>query len=130
VVVGWAAALALGLAALGCAPSSVRHAEAGDLVALRAELAEKHRRGALTNGEARDVAKALLTREVEGLTPPAGVAKVERLRMCASELVGPLERRAARRDDVGAAAARLLLEEGLMSPGAAGAFASAAEVST
>lgn len=127
VVVGWAAALALGLAALGCAPSSVRHAEAGDLVALRAELAEKHRRGALTNGEARDVARALLAREIEGLTPPAGVAKVARLRMCASELVGPLDRRAARRDEVGAAAARLLLEEGLMSPGAAGAFTSAPE---
>lgn len=126
-VVAWTAALAMALASLGCAPVSVRHAEAGDLGALRAELADKHRRGALTNGEARDVAKALLAREVEGLAPPAGVGKVESLRMCASELAGPLERRAARRDDVGAAAARLLLEAGLMSPGAAGAFASAPE---
>lgn len=105
----------------------MRYAEAGDRLALRAELAEKHRRGALTNGEARDVAKALLVRELDALTPPAGVAKVERLRACARELAGPLERRAERRDDVGAAAARLLLEEGLMSPGAAGAFATASE---
>ncbi len=110
----------LALGPLGCASAAVRHAEAGDQTQLRAELAGKHARGKLTNGEARDVARALLTREVERLpADAAGVRRVESLRACAKDLEAALSRRAERHDVVGAAAAKVLVQEGLTSPGAA-----------
>lgn len=102
--------------ATGCASSAVRHAERGDILALRAEIDRQHRVGALTNGEARDIAKALLERDVSGLVDGRDDAKVRELRACAKDLDSALEKRENKHDGLGAEIARVRVEEGLLEP--------------
>lgn len=108
------AALALGQT--GCASAAVRYAERGDFPALRAEIQKSHAVGKLGNGEARDIAKAVLTREIERL-PANGEARIPELRACAKDVGSALESRAETRDPVALASLRLLVEEDVLSPG-------------
>lgn len=108
--------VALAPLATGCASSAVRHAERGDIPALRAEIDRQHRVGALTNGEARDIAKALLERDVSGLVDGRDDAKVRELRACAQDLDSALEKRENKHDGLGAEIARVRVEEGLFEP--------------
>jgi len=107
--------LALALAQLGCASAAVRYAEKGDYPGLRAEIQRSHAVGKLSNGEARDIAKAVLTREISGL-PPTAEARVPELRACAADVSSALESRGEKRDPVALAIAKLLVEAEVLSP--------------
>lgn len=107
------------LAVSGCASPAVRYAERGDIVALRAEIAKEHAKGSLSNGEARDIAKALIDRDVAALEGDADKAKsaIPELRACAKDVASALESRVDKHDAMAAAIAKLLVEEGIFSPG-------------
>jgi hypothetical protein len=111
--------LALATFASGCASPAVRYAERGDIVALRAEIAKEHAKGSLSNGEARDIAKALVDRDVAALAGDADKAKsaIPELRACAKDVASALENRVDKHDAMAAAIAKLLVEEGIFSPG-------------
>ena len=52
------------LASASCGSSAVRAAESGDLAKLRSEIAGKHERGKLSNGEAACLARVVASREL------------------------------------------------------------------
>jgi hypothetical protein len=110
------------VASTGCSSAAVRYAERGDLVGLRREIDPRHARGKLDDGEARDIAKALLGHEIAGFSGESGPSRVESLRACVRDLEGPLESRADRHDPTGATAAKLLLEEGVHSASSASRY--------
>lgn len=85
-------------------------------MALRAEIAKDHAKGAISNDEARDIAKAVLDRHVSRLAGEAKEANVPELRACARDVATALETRSEKRDTTGAAIAKLLVEEGVFSP--------------
>jgi hypothetical protein len=111
--------VALAAFASGCGSPAVRYAERGDIVALRAEIAKEHAKGSLSNGEARDIAKALVDRDVAALAGDADKAKsaIPELRACAKDVASALESRVDKHDAMAAAIAKLLVEEGIFSPG-------------
>ncbi len=98
----------------GCASSaSVRSAERGEWVPLRASLAERARRSDLGPGEVRAVARAVAERELAAARGDEGLRRVDEARACAEPLEGALGRRARTRDAVGARAAYVLVDAGL-----------------
>lgn len=114
-LVARAAIAAVGL--LGCAASpAIRAAEDGNLPELKRAIAEEVRRGELDDGEARRIARAVASAEVESAAGPVGADRIRELLPCAKEIEDALEQRAEATDEVAAVAALGLLEEGLASP--------------
>jgi hypothetical protein len=126
---GWlvAAALSSALASAGCARSpAVRAAEQGRFEGLREALSARVAHGRLSAREAEGFARAVTKGEVTRASGDEGVQRIHELSGCAREVDGVLGDRADRRDAVGAAAALVLVEAGLESPGRYARWARAA----
>jgi hypothetical protein len=114
---------ALVLAAAGCGTGpALRAAERGDLAAVRRTLTS----GGVDADEARDIARAVLRREVAGASGDAGIRRLRELPMCAEALDDALEERASRRDAVAATATILRFDAGLIDRDELGETARAA----
>lgn len=112
------APIALLLLASGCATSgAVSAAQRGDHAALRQLLDQDVKAGKFGGGDARDVARAVASREISEASGSEGTARLDELRACAPKLEGALEDRAKKDDDIAARAALLLIDEGLVSTG-------------
>ncbi len=98
----------------GCASSEgARLADKGDYAGLRRYLDQKGR--SLDGGEAREIARAVVRHEVGAAEKPEDAkARLDELVPCVDKVEGTLEQRAERRDDVGAKAAYLLVDHGLV----------------
>jgi hypothetical protein len=111
------------LAAVSCANPAYRAAERGDSARLRGEIASRHERGKLSNGEVACLARAVATRELETASgEAASLSRVRESRACAEELDSALEERMKRHDGAGAEAALGRLEAGRLSEGSARGF--------
>lgn len=98
-------------AASGCASSAATSAaRRGDDAALRAAIASKHSAGKLGNGEAADIAEAVLERALSEARGDEALERVRDVRPCALAVASALRDRARTHDDAGAAAALALLE--------------------
>lgn len=105
---------------ISCANPAYRAAERGDSARLRSEIASKHERGKVSNGEAACLARAVATRElVTAKDEAAAVSRVRESRACAEELDDAFEERMKRHDGAGAEAALVRLEDGRLSDGSA-----------
>lgn len=102
------------LAGCGASPA-VRAAEGGDLTALRRTINEDVRRGEMSVDDARAVARAIASRDIEKAAEPGGGDRVREARPCARSVSDALEKRATNADEIGGVAAMVLLEEGLAS---------------
>src|ERR1700733_7706294 len=107
-------ALALGcLAAVACASSpAMRAAQGGGHAALGQAVAEREKRGDLSNGEAATLASAVADRELRVANPDKKVELVRDVRACARELDAALEYRMSFHDEAGAEAALERTESG------------------
>src|SRR4051794_22051813 len=94
---------------------AVRAASRGDLPALQHELDAEAANGQLDDGTVRAVAKALLQPDLERVSGPEGVARVESLAMCAAPMKSKLEGLAGGGDEVAAAAAWVLVDSDLVA---------------
>ena len=110
---------ATGLVLLCCrcgGSASLRAAEAGRLTGLAAVVAAEVKRGELDEGEAIDLARAILRRDVAAAAGDEGASRIRGLAGCAKPLDRALERRAEDDGAVAAAAAAMVrLEAGLSS---------------
>lgn len=107
--------LALAFLTSGCAASAaLRAAEAHDLKALAREIDAEQKRGELSPGEAKDIAKAVARHEIENAKAEEGVKTVEAWGRCSRALDAAFEARANGTDEVAAIAALARLEAGLM----------------
>jgi hypothetical protein len=114
----YALAVLASLSVLSCGSSAYRAAERGDAARLRAEVAGKHERGKLSNGEAACLARAVATRElVTAKDDATATSRVRESRACAAELDDALEERMKKHDGAGAEAALARLEDGRLSDG-------------
>jgi hypothetical protein len=101
----------------------MRAAEHGDSSKLRAEIAQKHERGTLTNGEAADLAVAVAGHEIASARDEGtALERLRETRACGRELDDALEDRMKTRDGAGAEAALSRLEDGKLGEGAARAW--------
>ena len=115
-------ALAL-LSCVSCGSSAYRAAEHGDSARLRAEIADKHERGKLSNSEAACLARAVATHEVTSAKDDnAATSRIRESRACAVELDDALEERMKKHDGAGAEAALARLEDGKLGDGDARDF--------
>ena len=106
-----------------CGSSALRAAEQGDAAKLRAEIAQKHEKGKLSNDEAADLARAVAEREIAtAKDETTSLARLRETRGCAAELDDALEERMKKRDGAGAEAALSRLEDGKLSDGTARAW--------
>lgn len=111
------------LALVACGNSAYRAAEHGDSARLRAEIADKHERGKLSNDEAACLARAVATRELTTTKDEASAtSRVRESRACAAELDDALEERMKKHDGAGAEAAIARLEDGKLGDGDARDF--------
>jgi hypothetical protein len=107
---GWIALLATWFG-VGCAaPWSVKAAQSGDLVGLKAALADDRARGKLDQKRVTDVAKAVAEREILRATGDEALARIDVARACFRPLADSLEDRARRADDTGAGAMLAVLD--------------------
>src|SRR3974390_1699431 len=98
------AAIAL-LATGACASSpALRAAESGDSATLRQAVAEREKKGDLSNGEAADLARAGADHELRVANPDKKLELVRAVRTCSRELDSALKYRMAFHDDAGAEA--------------------------
>jgi hypothetical protein len=93
--------------------ASLRAAEAGRFTGLSAVVAAEVKRGELDEGEAVDLARAILRRDVAGAAGDEGAARIRGLAGCAGPIDGALERRAEEEGAAPAAAAMVRLEADL-----------------
>ncbi len=106
------------LAGVRCATSpALRAAEDGHFDGLRATLAIDLAQGRLGSGEAARLAHAIAKGEIARASGDPGLQRLHELSGCAAEVAGPLGDRAEKRDSFGAAAALVLLDAGVASPG-------------
>jgi hypothetical protein len=110
----WALALAAGtFGGAGCASSPAMHAaESGDRALLRDLIGKREKTGALSNGEASSLARAVAAREVRASSPADAVLRVRDIQSCARELDDVLADRMRTRDAAGAWAALARIESG------------------
>jgi hypothetical protein len=121
--VTFAAFVLASLTLLSCGNPAYRAAERGDHSRLRAEIADKHDRGKLSNGEAACLARAVATRELATAKDEAtAVSRIRESRACAVELDDALEARMKTHDAAGAEAALSRLEDGRLGDGDARAW--------
>jgi hypothetical protein len=122
---GWL--LVIALSSAGCARSpTIRAAEQGRFEGLREALSARVAQGTLSASEAEGFARAVTRGEVTRAAGNEGVERVHELSGCAREVDGVLGDRASTRDAVGAAAALVLVEAGVNSPGRYAKWAHAA----
>jgi hypothetical protein len=95
--------------------ASLRAAEAGRFTGLSAVVAGEVKRGEIDDGEAVDLARAILRRDVAAAAGDEGASRIRGLAGCARSLDRALERRAEDADAAAAAAAMVRLEAGLSS---------------
>lgn len=98
----------------GCATSDgARLAEKGDYAGLRKYLEQKGR--SLDGGEARDIARAVVHHEIAAAPKPEDAkARLDDLALCVARVEGTLDERAKTHDDVGAKAAYMLVDYGVV----------------
>lgn len=89
---------------------AVRSALEADLPTLRRSIAEEQRTG-IDLDRAREIARAVLEREISSARGAQSVSRIAGLRLCAPPLYDALRDRAETTDDVGAEAAMILLED-------------------
>jgi hypothetical protein len=115
-----ALALVIAGTALACGSSALKAAERGDQTALRAEIADKHSKGKLSNGEAACIARAVAEREIASAKEEAqALARIKETRSCAPELDDALAERMKTHDGAGAEAALARLEDKKLGESAA-----------
>ena len=96
---------------LGCAtPMSVKAAAGGDLAGLKAAMAQERASGKLDDKRIAEVAKAVAGREIRQSAGDEALIRIDQARACWRPLSDPLEDRARRADDAGAAATLALLD--------------------
>ncbi len=111
-------AIVLSIALIACGNAALRAAEHGDEARLRAEIADRHARGKLTNGEAAELSRAVAEREIATAKDEASaLARLRDTRACAADLDDALAERMKKRDAAGAEAALSRLEDGKLSEG-------------
>ena len=109
--------LGASLGSIGCAASpALRAAEVHDLKALAREIEGARKQGAVDDGEARAIAKAVAVHEIENAKGDEGAKTLEAWSRCARVLDGALEGRSRGSDDIAASAAQTRLEDGRLSP--------------
>lgn len=102
------------LALNGCASSgAVRSAQQGDLPALKKQLAEGLKNGALSAGESRDVAHAVAAREIKLAKGDEGVVRIDDVLACVRDLEGVLDHKSGEKDATAARAAFALVDSHL-----------------
>lgn len=100
---------------LGCASSpAMRAAEEGRFADLRKAIDEDLRSAELNADQARELARLIVAAEIQHAQGAVGVERVEMLASCAKEMEHALSKRTKKSDEVGAAAARLLIERELV----------------
>ena len=110
------APLLLALLAAGCASSAAMSAaRRGDDAALKAAILEKHKQGKLGDDEAKDIAKAVVARELSKADKDTAIDRIHDVRACVPQVADALEDRAKVHDDAGAEAALALFEGGELS---------------
>ncbi len=105
------AALVLAALLVGCgADPAVRTARQGDFPALGRDLDARAGAGKLGADLLRDVSRAVLEHDAERYDGDEGVRRTSGLASCARPLEGTLDRLAKRSDEIGAAAAAVLVD--------------------
>ena len=103
---------------MACASSpALRAAEAGHFDGLRATLEAELAQGRFGSGDATRFAHAVAAGEIARASGEPGLQRLHEVSSCAAELSGPLGDRADKHDAFGAAAALVLLDEGVVSSG-------------
>lgn len=116
--IGCGALLVAAAPLVACGSAALRAAERGDGARLRAEIAEKHERGKLSNDEAAGLARAVAEREITTAKDErTALERLREARACAAELDDALEARMRTRDGAGAEAALTRLEDGRLGDG-------------
>ncbi|HMI85884.1 MAG TPA: hypothetical protein VK550_17425 [Polyangiaceae bacterium] len=106
----WSAGLAA-LFGVGCAaPMSVKAAAGGDLIGLKAAMAQERASGKLDRKRVSEVARAVAEREIRQATGAEALARIDEARACWRPLSDSLEERARRSDDAAAEATLALLD--------------------
>ena len=116
---------------LGCASSpALRAAESHDLAALAREIAAESKSGGPRSGDARAIAKAVATHAIHNAKGEAGIKTIDAFARCSRALDDAFAERAQTgTDEVAAAAARVRLESGRLSPDDARALATRPSIS-
>jgi len=116
-MLGRLALFGLGCLAFSCSsPRVVKTALEGDLPSLKRDVAAARERGELDEGTVRELALAVLRREISSLHGAYAPALLASFSGCAAHVVPALEGRARTGGEVAAAADRLLLGLGELSP--------------
>lgn len=100
----------------GCGSAVITAAESGDMEAFRAKLNERVSAGDIDVDEAKSIARAVVSRQIETAKGPLGVDSVEHVAECADRFDGALASRASHRDEVAAHAMLLRQETGKVEP--------------
>ncbi len=101
----------------GCGASAVMEAAAGrDQQAFRGSLRQRLSDGDVDIGEAQDIAARLLGTQIESAQGPVGRRGLDSLDECATLVEPSLLRRSAHDDELGARAAIIRIEAGLVEP--------------
>lgn len=126
----WLACCTLSCGALwGCRPPSgaVESALQDDLKTLRASIATERAKEGIDEDRAREIAQAVLERELASAREEQAVTRIRALRSCARPLYDALEERAEIEDEIGAEAALILLENDRLRGSALERHATAAD---
>jgi hypothetical protein len=102
--------------ASGCGSAVLCAADAGDLPSFRAELSARIAEGDVGVGEAKDIARHLVDRQIETAMGPTGRRGLDAVASCAVRFDSALERRAAEDDELAAVATLILFDAGLEKP--------------
>jgi hypothetical protein len=114
-VIAWLAPLAL--VPLGCGTDgAVKAALDSDLASLRQRIGAEQRAGAVDRGRAKEIARAVASREVYSGVGAGAAARIRGLRACTTPIASALEARAERQDEAAAEATLVLLAAGRLSP--------------
>ena len=108
------AAAAVGVS--GCGSAVINAAQSGDMESFRARLNERVASGDIDVSEAKKIAHAVVTRQIESAQGPLGVDSIAFVEPCAEAFDGALSERAAHKDEVAAHATLLRQEIGQVSP--------------
>jgi hypothetical protein len=99
-----------------CGGAAIDAAQSGDLARLKGLIAERHGRGALGDGEAARLARAVAERELAtAKREEDALARLRETRACAGDLGDALADRMKTKDGAGAEAALALLEDKRLS---------------
>ena len=110
-----ALALLVMASTFGCGTAGLRAAQQGDHSRLKVQIADEHRRGALSNDAAASLARAVASHAIASARTDAdATARLSDLRACTREVDDALRDRMARHDGPGAEAAMDLVDAELL----------------